>query len=91
MSCELLQLVINSKSFRTIVKKLEQFLSGVRFFGMKIFVFLFVVVAFFRFLLILDLLRPVPTCFLIVLFTVFFKDCLGVFFLVAISINSGPA
>ena len=47
-----------------MVKKLERHLSGVRLFGMKTFVFLFVVVAFFRFLLILDLLRPASTCFL---------------------------
>ena len=76
------------------MKKLERLLSGVRFFGMRTFVFLFlvvvvVVVAVFRFLPIRDLLRPAPTCFLIVFFTVFFKACLGVFFLVAISFNSG--
>ena len=75
------------------MKKLDRLLSGVRFCGMRAFVFLFlvVVVALFRFLLIWDLLRPAPTCFLIVFFTVFFKACLGVFFLVAMSINSGAA
>ena len=81
------------------MKKLERLLSGVRFFGMRAIVFLFlvvvvvvvVVVAVFRFLLIWDLLRPAPTCFLIVFFTVFFKACLGVFFLVTMSINSGAA
>ena len=77
------------------MKKLDRLLSGVRFCGMTAFVFLFlvvvVVVALFRFLLIWDLLRPAPTCFLIVFFTVFFKACLGVFFLVAMSINSGAA
>ena len=74
------------------MKKLEQLLSEVRFFGMRAFVFLFLVaVAVFRFLLIRDLLRPAPTFFLIVFFTVFFKACLGVFFLVAMSINSGAA
>ena len=76
------------------MKKLERLLSGVRFLGMRVFLFLLVVdvvVVFLRFLLIRDLLRPAPTCFLIVFYTVFFKACLSVFFLVAISINSGAA
>ena len=64
------------------MKKLDRLLSGVRFCGMRAFVFLFIVVVvvvdLFRFLLIWDLLRPAPTCFLIVFFTVFFKACLGV-------------
>ena len=72
---------------------MERLLSGVRFLGMRVFLFLVVVdvVVFRRFLLIRDLLRPAPTYFLIVFFTVFFKACLGVFFLVAKSINSGAA
>ena len=74
------------------MKKLERLLNGIRFFGMRTFVFLFlVVVGHFHFLLIRDLLHPAPTCFLIVLNTVFFEACFGVFFLVAISINSGAA
>ena len=35
MSCELLKLVLNQKSFRTLVKKLEHLLIGVRFFGIR--------------------------------------------------------
>ena len=58
---------------------------------MRTFVFLFLVVVVFRFLLIGDLLRPAPTCFLIVIFTVFFNVCFSVFFLVAISTNSAAA
>ena len=63
---------------------MKKFFGGARFFGMRTFVFLFVVVTFFRFLLNWNLLRPATTCFLIVFFTVFQG-----FFLVAISFNSG--
>ena len=67
-TCELLQLVIKKISFRNLVV----ILSGVRFVGMRTFVFIFVVVVF-RFLLIRDLLCPALTCFLIV-FYCFFQD-----------------